>query len=114
MTAERTEPNLIDLYQTFCDHGIDQNSLLDYFQNVDTGPPISPLPSLPVSRPHTHVNNGNEVRIVRKKTPHVGVVNFDSKMEDGSAGEEMEDEEEEETIPGYLPPLPDVKIYKGM
>ena len=124
-SADRAEPNTLDLLKTFQDLGINERSLLDYVQNVDVGSaPLLPL--LPVAHPQNHLFNGPEQKIIRKIKSTKSELSVITIQEEGSAGkdndkleeeeeEEEEDDEEWEELPGYLPPLPKIrKNTKGI
>lgn len=108
LTAQRTNSNLFDVFQTFDQLNIDTDSLLEYHNNVHVPPSsVSLPPSLPLPSVQRHVHTGNNKYIFRGsiKRSEGNIVG-----EEGSAGEEREEEEEEEEeweeIPGHLPPLP--------
>ena len=102
--AERTDPTLTDVLQSFNQLGINTDSLIEYLENVELpqlpGPALPPLP-LPVPQ-GKHVHNVTSRKAVCSKKR-----SGPDKREEGSAGEGEEEESDDDgVIPIHLPPLP--------
>lgn len=115
--AERSEPNLSDVYFAFNELNIVPQELSEYFQNVDVVSPPTVPPTLPIPRSQTHLYNGSDSKVLRKRVHGLVTSELVTLEEEngGSAGEgegEGEGDDEWEEIPGYLPPLPKIQKDK--
>ena len=114
--AERSEPNLSDVYCAFNELNIVPQDLSEYFQNVNIVSLPTVPPTLPIPRSQTHLYNGTDSKVLRKRDRGLVTSELVTLEEEsgGSAGEgEGEgDDDEWEEIPGYLPPLPKIQKDK--
>ena len=93
--ANRTEPNLADVFEAFRDLGINLSDLAEFTREVESVPPPEPIPRYPIPRSSTHIYHA----------PSGGkpaAANRRARM--GSLS--SEDELDRDHIPPYLPPLP--------
>ncbi len=91
--ANRTEPNLCDLSQTFRSLDVDLGELAEFLRQVDSQPLEQRVSRFPVPRNSTHVYHGpgsfGEVTKKRSRAPSLS-----------------SEDEEYDHIPSYLPPFP--------
>ena len=95
LSANRTEPNLADVFQAFRDLGINLSDLAEFTQEVESLPPPEPIPRYPVPRSSTHIYHapsGGKPAVAGRRA------------RTGSLS--SEDESDRDHIPPYLPPLP--------
>ena len=96
LPANRTEPNLADVFQAFRDLGINISDLAEFTQEVESLPPPEPIPRYPVPRSSTHVYHapsGGKPAAATSRRARTGSLS-------------SEDESDRDHIPPYLPPLP--------
>lgn len=93
--ANRTEPNLSDVFEAFCDLGVNLSELSEFTREVESIPPPQPIPRYPIPRSSTHIYHapspGGQSGVARRSRT-------------GSLS--SEDESDRDHIPPYLPPLP--------
>ena len=93
--ANRTEANLSDVFQAFCDLGVNIPDLEEFMREVESIPPPQPIPRYPVPRSSTHIYHtpSSDGKPAAPRRPRTGSLS-------------SEDEHDREHIPPYLPPLP--------
>jgi hypothetical protein len=96
LLANRTEPNLADVFEAFRDLGIDLSDLAEFTREVESVPPPEPIPRYPVPRSSTHVYH----------TPSGGKPAATASRRARTGSLSSEDESDRDHIPPYLPPLP--------
>ena len=104
LLANRTEPNLADVFEAFRDLGINLSDLAEFTREVESVPPPEPIPRYPIPRSSTHIyhapSGGKPAAASRRART-------------GSLS--SEDEWDRDHIPPYLPPLPlEADEEKGM
>ena len=94
LSANRTEPNLSDVFQAFRDLGVNLSELSEFTREVESVAPAQTVPCYPVPRKSTHIYH----------TPSGGKPAVARRARTGSLS--SEDESDRDHIPPYLPPLP--------
>ena len=96
LSANRTEPNLADVFQAFRDLGINLSDLAEFTREVESLPPPEPIPHYPVPRSSTHIYHA----------PSGGGKPAATSRRARTGSLSSEDESDRDHIPPYLPPLP--------
>ena len=95
VVANRTEPNLSDVFEAFRDLGVNLSELAEFTHEVESIPPPQPIPRYPIPRSSTHIYHA---------PPSGGQSGAARRSRTGSLS--SEDEFDRDHIPPYLPPLP--------
>ena len=104
LTANRTDPNLTDLNCAFRDLGISVSKLSEFRMEVDSTPLKHHVANFPLKKPSTHVYQPSSASV----TGSTGLSSRKvSRMSRSSSL--TSEEEEDDYIPSYLPPLPSTK-----